>query len=625
MEPSQSFNLPKLRLFAAVLIWAFAVIAALPRPASAAVTGAIYTTNVDASKVNQNLYENKDDVFLSGGPRPPACNQPGLAPDGDYYFQVTDPSGATLLSSDALSCRVVTVTGGVVTAYVGGCGHATGIPASLCSGPGLLKITVGLSPYDDTPNMGGVYKLWMTPVGDVAAGCDPTGLGAGCFVDASSKTDNFRVKNETPPELESELDIFKFCDANANGVLDPNELLLGLNGWSVGATGLSSCSGTTGSDGQGRTVCSPLLPGNYSVAEVLQAGFTHTATCHDGFCGICSVTTSTSCNLDTDCLVGETCSLFDGVSSFPITLGGGQISEVDFGNISKGSISGSKLDDKTNAPIQNLKVVLTGTQQVDGANVSLCTLTKSDGTYSFPNLLAGTYTATEMPPSGVISFPPTSCTKTLTLDGTCAVSSATCDAFRNACLGAGGGLTLGFWSNRNGQALETASDFTALTALNLVKGNGTAADFTGTLAQNKTALNSFLLGANAVNMANMLSAQLAAMELNVLHSKVSGSALVFAGSKPAGCTITGLSAVGFISINDLMSDANAELAPPGNVTLSGNPERACQEFKKNALDAANNNLNFEVKCPNEDFGQSCPQPLTVTALRPHKRRHHHHR
>jgi hypothetical protein len=42
--------------------------------------------------------------------------------------------------------------------------------------------------------------------------------------------------------------------------------------------------------------------------------------------------------------------------------------------------------------------------------------------------------------------------------------------FGNVCLMPGtGGKTLGFWSNKNGQALITSSDVTALNALNLYK------------------------------------------------------------------------------------------------------------------------------------------------------------
>jgi hypothetical protein len=163
--------------------------------------------------------------------------------------------------------------------------------------------------------------------------------------------------------------------------------------------------------------------------------------------------------------------------------------------------------------------------------------------------------------------------------------------FGNVCLGAGGGLTLGYWSNKNGQKLENAADFTALTALNLRTATGANQDFTGSLAQNKTTLNSFLLGANATNMANMLSAQLAAMTLNVRHAFVNGAAIVSA----PGCGNTGLNNQ-FITINDLMAAADAELLVH-NVTTSGSPFRAYQECLKNALDNANNNLNFVQGSP----------------------------
>ena len=163
--------------------------------------------------------------------------------------------------------------------------------------------------------------------------------------------------------------------------------------------------------------------------------------------------------------------------------------------------------------------------------------------------------------------------------------------FGNTCLGAGGGMTLGYWSNKNGQRLIGSAQLALLDSLNLVNANGTAFDPT-TKEQVKT----WLLKATATNMAYMLSAQLAAMELNVQTGSVSGDAFVLAGKAPAGCVIAGLSITGFISVNDLMADANAELAAPGNVTLAGNPERVCQAFKRNALDAANNNRNFAV-CP----------------------------
>jgi hypothetical protein len=97
-------------------------------------------------------------------------------------------------------------------------------------------------------------------------------------------------------------------------------------------------------------------------------------------------------------------------------------------------------------------------------------------------------------------------------------------------------------------------------------------------------------------MAYMLSAQLAAMELNVLNGKVSGGSLVYAPGA------NGANSSGFISITNLMAEANTELGLHG-LTKSGSPYRAHQEALKTALDRANNNLNFVQSGP-----ASCPAP-----------------
>ena len=47
--------------------------------------------------------------------------------------------------------------------------------------------------------------------------------------------------------------------------------------------------------------------------------------------------------------------------------------------------------------------------------------------------------------------------------------------FGNVCIGAGGGHTLGFWSNKNGQALFGTDDLAAMVGgLNLRNANGSA-------------------------------------------------------------------------------------------------------------------------------------------------------
>jgi hypothetical protein len=152
--------------------------------------------------------------------------------------------------------------------------------------------------------------------------------------------------------------------------------------------------------------------------------------------------------------------------------------------------------------------------------------------------------------------------------------------FGNVCVGNGGGLTLGFWSNKNGQALVGADDLSVLTALNLRNANGTAFD-----PATYAAFRTWLLSATATNMSYMLSAQLAAMDLNVYNGKVIGGSLIYA---PGTLSANG---AGFATVNAIIAEANTALGTNGLV-LSGSSVRAYQENLKNALDKANNNLTF---------------------------------
>jgi hypothetical protein len=139
--------------------------------------------------------------------------------------------------------------------------------------------------------------------------------------------------------------------------------------------------------------------------------------------------------------------------------------------------------------------------------------------------------------------------------------------FGNYCKVPSGGLTLGFWSNKNGQALITAADLLALRNLCLRNADGSNFDPT-TAAQVK----SFLLGANATNMANMLSAQLTAMTLNIRHGFVDANAFDLCAHKTVG---------------QLTTDANTSLCANG-LTFSGSPDRTPQETMKTCIDALNN-------------------------------------
>jgi hypothetical protein len=171
------------------------------------------------------------------------------------------------------------------------------------------------------------------------------------------------------------------------------------------------------------------------------------------------------------------------------------------------------------------------------------------------------------------------------LTATVGVGATVNAEFGNLCVGRGGGLTLGFWSNKNGQALFGADDLALMVSLNLRNANGTNFD-----PANYSGFRTWLLNATATNMSYMLSAQLAAMELNVLNGKVSGASLVYAPGAVSA------NALGFTTVNALMGEANTELGVHGLV-LSGNAARPYQEALKNALDKANNDSTFVQTTP----------------------------
>lgn len=191
--------------------------------------GAIFTTDRDGTVVNGNIYEDCCDVFLNGGPPPNApCWAAGL-PDGEYYFQVTDPSGSVLLSSDDIEQRRFRVEGGLIVEYLGTsgeCSHETGL--GKCHQTNANNISVQLMPFDPTPNPGGVYKVWVTPVNKYNPNAPNSNFG---FVPSACKTDNFKCETEEPPPppppAECIIRILKYDDVNGNGV---NEDELPMNG-----------------------------------------------------------------------------------------------------------------------------------------------------------------------------------------------------------------------------------------------------------------------------------------------------------------------------------------------------------------------------------------------------------
>ena len=219
------------------------------------------------------------------------------------------------------------------------------------------------------------------------------------------------------------------------------------------------------------------------------------------------------------------------------------------------------------------------------------TTTDAGGNYAFMGLDPGTYNVCEVIPSLPPVWIPTTPTSItgITIEG----QDSTDNDFGNVCLGLGGGRTLGFWSNKNGQTIMNdggtmAPELVMLSALNLRNAGG--AHFNPT---SYSGFRTWLLSANATNMAYMLSAQLAAMALNVEAGFVISSALVYA----PGCGNTGLNN-NFITIANLMTAADAQLGTYPLTTAASDPtNRAIQECLKNVLDNANNNKNFVQATP----------------------------
>jgi uncharacterized repeat protein (TIGR01451 family) len=241
--------------------------------------GAIFTTTPNGGIVNENVrYTDKREVYLDGGPPGHAPITAAGLPDGLYVFQITEPAGKVLLSEDPAKCRVVRVEGGVIVqlvkpadlpaphgplsnSYGPGRGTACHVQDAPDGAAGVSgrhdtntdvdhgaegAIVVQMMPFLNTPNPGGVYKAWMTPVqAYVAKGgkldaqtnaikSSGTVVGyardAGFFAPLSRvKTDNFKVK-ENPPFIQ----VRKYSDLNKDGTLDAGDTEY--TGWPVTVT-----------------------------------------------------------------------------------------------------------------------------------------------------------------------------------------------------------------------------------------------------------------------------------------------------------------------------------------------------------------------------------------------------
>ena len=461
----------------------------------AAISGAIFTSLGNGMTVNQNLYDNKADVYLNGGPQ--NLNAAGL-PVGRYYFQVTDPNGGTLLSTDNAVCRQLEVVlNSNNKGVVYGASPASGMCAHLNGTQDINNgsIPVQLLPYNDTPNNGGEYKVWLirqTGTTSIDA-IDPRVIN---FQNSNSKTDNFKVRNE----------IIDFCEEFPD---DP------------------------------------------------------------------------ACNPDTTYSISGT-KFYDSDADGVRDLG-----EVGFAGI-------------------RIEIIFTPPLGLE-PNPVLRT-TDSSGNWSVDGIPLGTsYAVREILPPPCANgtyWRQTAPAAPGTYSGTVGNTNVTGLDFGDLCFRpARGGLTLGFWSNKNGQAIMKSNDNFA-SALAFLRNLPLKTTRTGNVDFDPTTYAQFrtwLLDGNAVNMAYMLSVQLAATSLDVRYSLLSDAQIV--DTTDYNDPLNPLDddpRIGFASIGFVRQQAILLLTIDG-YTPSGDPNRVAQELYKDILDDINNNrLPFASTTPCTD-------------------------
>lgn len=434
--------------------------------------GAIFTTTFDGTVVNENTgYTAKEDVYLDGGPGPRAPSTAASLPQGCYYFQVTDPSGQTLLSTDHISCRKVHINQyGVIDQVFQGLnwvkqnGQWVQVPFTHKSGidndhKELGAITVQLFPYNNTPNPGGVYKVWLTPVEAYSGNLDAQTNGAGYqpgnyhgFIPAMSKTDNYKVRQPGKTTTAPLLTIRKFHDANMNGVKDADEVFV--QGWSVDVV---DPLGVTNTEYTDAVVCAPVV-GTYIIRENPVAGTVQSVSYLDGqiYSKYPNATPIVMLNVA-------------GTS--------GETHEVIFGNAATSSICACKVFDRNgngtmdpeDPKIAGWKIQLSGTDLFNNPVGPIVQTTGANGCTQFCNLLPGSYTVTELMPStggwiatSNLAYPVTLTSTVVNGQITGTQANITFTNTQTVTVDFG---TKGYWHNKNGLAELTQADMDFVNAL----------------------------------------------------------------------------------------------------------------------------------------------------------------
>ncbi|MCX5769342.1 MAG: hypothetical protein NTZ09_03590, partial [Candidatus Hydrogenedentes bacterium] len=283
---------------------------------------------------------------------------------------------------DDVTCRQFLVEDNIITEVAGTdtvryrgnlidqeCAHLTGEDIDHDA------LTVQLYPFNNTPNRGGVYKVWVT----LQSNYDADGDGSFGFIPRFSKTDNFKIKGNKPPIT---LRVRKFNDLNFNGCLDAGEPEIGVDefieegGWPV-----DSCD-PLGVENNGFTPWFTYAepPGPWFIWEEELEGWLLTGAYCDG--------TPVSAYTLPIC----------------VTVAGtnGETHEVVFLNGELAGICAFKGYDADgdgpdgDTPVEGFQLCLTGTDILDNCVGPICKWTDSCGKACWSDLLPGTYEVCEV-------------------------------------------------------------------------------------------------------------------------------------------------------------------------------------------------------------------------------------
>lgn len=208
--------------------------------APTAFTQTVGLVTTDPAGIVTKQFTNAKGVYFDVAPTG-AGNASGLA-DGTYFFQVTDPSGATLYSADPIAKRTILVSAGAIVAAPGG--HATQV------GPGG-ELLVQVWPFATGPIGSGSFRLWMVHTRDYVKG----GVHHGFPAHKSHVTDFGYGKSGTAKAVQLvNVTGAVFYDIDENGAF--NSTLtdeVALPGWRIDYT-VGTQSGVLYTDEHGRFV-----------------------------------------------------------------------------------------------------------------------------------------------------------------------------------------------------------------------------------------------------------------------------------------------------------------------------------------------------------------------------------